>query len=130
MLSSQLDQAERLEVFENDKRLRDASSGSQAHQGSTFLDHTHNDTGGRFSAVSNATVIGTEPFPRYPQLPASSPWAGPDLVGDEPPLSDNPAADDPSSEVALPREATPIAGRSQAALPLSARPAMGFFRRF
>src|SRR6516225_3156316 len=118
MLSWQIEQEEKRRVLENDK------------QGSTFLDHTHNDTGGRFSAISNPTVIGTEPLPRYPQLPASSPWAGPDLVGDEPPLSDNPAAD-PSCEVALPREAPPDHARSQALSPLAARARSGsLFRRF
>ena len=118
MLSWQIEQEEKRRVLENDK------------QGSTFLDHTHNDTGGRFSAISNPTVIGTEPLPRYPQLPASSPWAGPDLVGDEPPLSDNPAADPSSTEVALPREETPNPERSQASLPLAAREGLGSFRRF
>ena len=72
---NEIEQKERADVLKNDLRNNNTS---------TFLDHTHNDIGGRFSAVSNPTVIGTEPFPRYPQLPASSPWAGPDLVGDEP----------------------------------------------
>ncbi len=81
MLSKHIEQLERLEITENDKALRRTSS-----QGSTYMAHTHNDTGGRFSAISNPTVIGSEPIVRYPQLPASSPWAGPDLVPTEPPL--------------------------------------------
>ena len=55
MLSKHEEQAERRETLENDRRLRD--------QGSTYMAHTHNDTGGRFSAVSNPRVIGSTPNP-------------------------------------------------------------------
>jgi hypothetical protein len=42
---------------------------------------------GRFDgAEGKQLVVGSTPGPIYPQLPASSPWAGPDLVGQEPPL--------------------------------------------
>jgi hypothetical protein len=78
MLSKHEEQADRREVIENEKRLRSSSSD----QGSTFLAHTHNDTGGRFSAISNPTVIGTEATPKYPQGPA---WCA-DPSGIEPPL--------------------------------------------
>jgi hypothetical protein len=122
MLSRQEEQAERLEVMENDKRLRRS-------QGSTFFDHTHNDTGGRYSAISNATVIGTDPIPRYPQLPASSPWAGPDLVGDEPPLSDNPALNPPSAELEPPAVLATPPNPEPAAIPLAARSGLGLFPR-
>ena len=60
-LSRHEEQNERLEILENEKRLRD--------QGSTYMAHTHNDTGGRFSAVSNPKVIGSTPNPAtaYPR---------------------------------------------------------------
>jgi hypothetical protein len=53
----------------------------------TFLSHTHiDDAGGRFAAVNAATIVGSEPAVKYPQLPSSSPWHGSDPVPDEPPL--------------------------------------------
>src|SRR5215472_2256845 len=82
MLSSQEDQTERRRVLANDARVRE--------QGSTYLAHTTNDTGGRFAQIGAATIVGADPIPKYPA--ASSPWAGPDLVGPEPPLAyENPA---------------------------------------
>jgi hypothetical protein len=51
MLSKQEEQAERKEVLENDKRLRE--------QGSTFLDHQHDEAGGRFKEVGASNVIGS-----------------------------------------------------------------------
>src|SRR5262245_56186534 len=77
MLSRQEDQAEREAVLRNDARVRE--------QGSTYLAQTHSDVGGRFSAVGAQTVVGAEPFPRYPALP-SGPWSGEDPCGTEPPL--------------------------------------------
>jgi hypothetical protein len=51
--------------------------------------HTHEDldVGGRFAKQEGARpqVIGTDPIPKYPQLP-SGPWSGDDPVPDEPPL--------------------------------------------
>jgi hypothetical protein len=58
MLSKQEEQAERRETLDNDRRVRE--------QGSTYLAHTHNDTGGRFSAISNPTVVGSSQIPKYP----------------------------------------------------------------
>lgn len=74
MLSKQEEQAERLEILENEKRLK----------GSTYMAHTHNDTGGRFSAVSNPKVIGSTPNPA-PHYPAGNAWAAADQ-GTEPSL--------------------------------------------
>jgi hypothetical protein len=59
-------------------------------------------------------VIGSEPLARYPQLPASSPWAGPDLVPTEPPLGyaiDELSALEPSC---LPSPAQALPSRSRA----------------
>jgi hypothetical protein len=43
------------------------------------------ETGGRFAARGKPMMVGSEQMVRYPQLPASSPWAGPDPVPVEPP---------------------------------------------
>jgi hypothetical protein len=75
MLSKQEEQAERRDIIENEKRLR----------GSTLSQFAQSDAAearGRFSAISNPTVIGTETTPKYPQGPA---WCA-DPTGVEPPL--------------------------------------------
>jgi hypothetical protein len=60
-------------------------------QGSTFHQHgvtaADDESGGRFAKQEGARpqVIGTDPIPKYPQLP-SGPWSGDDPVPDEPPL--------------------------------------------
>ena len=42
-------------------------------EGSTYFAHTHDETGGgRFGAISNPTINGSEPIVRYPELPAST----------------------------------------------------------
>jgi hypothetical protein len=79
MLSKHEEQAERLDVLKNEARLR--SSSSRAHDGSTFLAHTHNDVGGRFAAISSPVVVGTEPIPKYPAA-----FLQHDPVPDEPAL--------------------------------------------
>jgi hypothetical protein len=81
MLSRQEEQLERRDVLENEKRLRGSSSGASAHQGSTFLQHTHNDVGGRFAAISSPTVVGEKAIPQYPAA-----FHQHDPVPDEPPL--------------------------------------------
>jgi hypothetical protein len=78
-LSRQEEQLDRLEILENEKRLR-ATTLSQFAQADADTPR------GRFTVHEQSRVIGSEPLPRYPQLPASSPWAGPDLVPTEPPL--------------------------------------------
>jgi hypothetical protein len=87
------EQAERREVLENEKRLRE--------QGSTFAQFAASEADtprGRFAAHERATVIGSEPIVRYPQLPASSPWAGPDPVPTEAPLNLDVNAMEPCGE--------------------------------
>jgi hypothetical protein len=88
MLSSQEDQSERRRVLANDQRVRE--------QTGTFHSHTHFEEGGRFK-VADAQIVGQTAVPNYPA--ASPPWQGPDLVGDEPPLSD------PDLEPPLPAQA-------------------------
>jgi hypothetical protein len=80
----QREQQDRRRVLRDDARLREQQTKDQS---GTFLSHTHiDDAGGRFAAVNAASVVGAEPLVTYPQLPSSSPWAGPDPVPDEPPL--------------------------------------------
>jgi hypothetical protein len=84
---SMLDQREKRETFRNDLSLRNKSAQSE---GSTYKTHAEADAnqaraGGRYSAELAQTVVGSEPFPKYPALP-SGPWSGEDLVGQEPPL--------------------------------------------
>ena len=67
-------QKEREAVLRNDQRVR---------SGSTFLDHTHSEEGGRFAKPTN--VIGSTPTVQYPRLP-SGPWADPVQVPPEEPL--------------------------------------------
>jgi hypothetical protein len=52
---------------------------------STSHTHPEDEAGGRFQKVNAATVIGSEPTPKYPILPAG-PWSGTDPVSTEPPL--------------------------------------------
>jgi hypothetical protein len=80
-LSRQEEQQDRLDVLRNEQRLR--NPGTTLNQ---FAESEANIDRGRFAAHEQSRVIGSEPLPRYPQLPASSPWAGPDLVPTEPPL--------------------------------------------
>jgi len=60
---SQLEQAERREVLENDKRVRE--------QASTFLEQTHDDLGGRFTQISPMHVVGTTEKSPYPAASAA-----------------------------------------------------------
>jgi hypothetical protein len=76
------------DVSQDEKRriIRDQSRNGDT---GTYLSHTHADEisgGGRFAAVSPATIVGQDPQMKYPQLPSSSPWHGSDPVPDEPPL--------------------------------------------
>jgi hypothetical protein len=78
MLSSQEDQEERRRVMLDEARARDRLR----EQGSTFLEHTHSEMGGRFSAVGAASVVGSKEFVSYP---AAAPHQR-DPCGIEPPL--------------------------------------------
>jgi len=78
--SDQEDQADKRRTLLNDARARNQSNGDTG----TYLSHTHDEIGGRFAAIGHAQVVGAGPVPKYPA--ASTPWHGPDPVGDEPPL--------------------------------------------
>ena len=103
MLSSQEEQAEREATMRNDASVREQQMQRDAEQrrilreGTTFYQHAqsaaNDEAGGRFAGVNPATVVGSEPAVKYPQLPASSPWSGAQPEpGIEPPLGfENPA---------------------------------------
>ena len=118
MLSSQEEQAEREATMRNDASVREQQKQRDAEQrrilreGTTFYQHAqsaaNDEAGGRFAGVNPATVVGSEPAVKYPQLPASSPWSGqaPE-PGIEPPLGyDNPALDETSAASILAAAAT------------------------
>jgi hypothetical protein len=71
---------------------------------STYLDHLEPSAGGRFAALARQerdakpSLIGTDPAAQYPKLPSSSPWAGGDVVGQEPPLGIDVNAMEPVGE--------------------------------
>ena len=76
MLESQIDQAERRRVLDNDRKVRESG---------TMHAHALADAQiprGRFSAIDNAEVVGAKPFTNYPAAAAHQA----DPVPDEPPL--------------------------------------------
>src|SRR6516162_9576287 len=74
--SDQEEQAERRRVLLQDADLRQQQQEqAQREQVSTFFSHTHADEingGGRFAAVSPASIVGSEPAVKYPA--ASPSW--------------------------------------------------------
>ena len=112
MLSKHEEQAERCEVLENDKRVRE--------QGSTFLAHTHDDlSGGRFAKVSPQIIVGADPITNYPAAAAHQH----DPVGPEPPLGYSVDAM-PGDPTDVPASTTPLV-EDRVGSPPSSRP----FRR-
>jgi hypothetical protein len=106
MLSSQEEQRDRREVMRQDADLR-------KQQASTLHGFAQADAEvprGRFTSVTAENVVGAEPTIKYPA--AASPWQGPDLVGDEPPLSfDNPALEPaPAQATGEPTAPSPTPG--------------------
>ena len=73
---SPLTKQEKLDVFNNDLRVRS----------STYADHaaaSANEAGGRFKKELETRV---DAVPQYPKLPPNNPWSEPDPVPDEPAL--------------------------------------------
>jgi hypothetical protein len=112
----EISQGERARVMRQDADLRKRQEEAERQriflEGTTFHQHAqsaaNDEAGGRFAAVNPATVVGSEPAVKYPQLPASSPWSGqaPE-PGIEPPLGyDNPALDETSAASILAAAAT------------------------
>jgi hypothetical protein len=96
MLSNQLEDQERRETLDNDRKVREQQQASTMHQHA--LAAANDESGGRYGVARPApTVTGSTSIPQYPK--ASTPWQGPDPVGDEPPLSafENPALDETSA---------------------------------
>jgi hypothetical protein len=74
-------------TYQNDATMKEKASVLRNDQRTTLAQFAQADADqrrGRFDAHEKSTVIGSTPLPKYPQLPASSPWAGPDLVPTEP----------------------------------------------
>jgi hypothetical protein len=95
MRESDIDRIERQAVLENDRKVFEQRRGSTFHQHA--LAQADEINRGRFAAVGTPHVVGSTPIPKYPELPASSPFYH-DPVPNEPPLSvhDNPALENPA----------------------------------
>lgn len=90
------EQDERREVVQNEQRLR--NPGTTLNQ---FAQSDANEPRGRFSAISNPTVIGATAVSQYPAGPAWCADPGSQML--EPPLSyDNPALEPSSLGPSLP----------------------------
>jgi hypothetical protein len=96
MLSRQEEERERRAVLKNDARVREQSS--------TYLDQHHSELGGRYAQIQPENVVGStaQPYSTLPKMPEGNPWAGPDLVGLEPPLGYRIDDLNPSDPVELP----------------------------
>jgi hypothetical protein len=92
MTSNLKDQAERKEVLENDRRVRDGTTFRQ------FAESEVAEPRGRFATTNEATVIGSTPTVNYP---AGANWSS-DPVGDEPALGF--AIDEQLEPVGTPQE--------------------------
>jgi hypothetical protein len=81
-----LDQHERRRVLAQDASLRDDKRLRE--QGTTLHQFSQEETlpRGRFTEVSHPKIVGQSENAGAIYPAASSPWQGPDLVGDEPPL--------------------------------------------
>jgi hypothetical protein len=103
VLSKQEEEQERKAVLENDRSVREQQK--QREQGSTFLDHTHDDlSGGRFAAIGAPTVVGRDAVIKYPAAAAHQHDPVPDEppvgydVNEMPPLEPSMAVNSPSIE--------------------------------
>jgi hypothetical protein len=96
--TERISQAEKLAVLKNDRLVNDALARSKLEalflenrrrqalkekDSSTYLDHTHDEDGGRWAKPKQVT--GREQAVNYPKLPASSPWSE-EVLGNEPPF--------------------------------------------
>jgi hypothetical protein len=114
MLSKHEEQAERLNVIENEKRLR--------NQGTTFSQFAQTDAAtslGRFSAISNPVVVGEKQIPKYPAA-----YHQHDPVPDEPPLGVDINAIEPVGEKFEVEQSLSVDGQSPlelVSLPFSAQ---------
>ena len=123
MLSSQEEQNERRRVMLQDARLREQQQHGTMH---AFAQSDAGTPLGRFSAISNAQVVGADPIPRYPA--ASAHQADP--VGREPALGyridqmfpdgpDYSLGQDQGDAVVAPSSAPPVDDVEHTASPLS-----------
>jgi hypothetical protein len=73
---------ERRETLENDRQVREQERAATMH--GLAIASADDEAGGRFARVNPTMVVGATPIPRYPQLPASSPWAHDPVPNEEP----------------------------------------------
>jgi hypothetical protein len=81
----QREQQERRETLRNDQRLHEREAAR--HEGKRLRRPMWRSHLGRFGALGNPHLTGSAAIQQWPKLPEGNPWSGPDLVGDELPLS-------------------------------------------
>ena len=132
MRDDQIDQAERRETLENDRKVREAEHQRLLREGTTFHQHAQafadELSQGRFAATGSPRVVGSTPNPSM-QYPAASPPFQSDPVGTEPPLGysvDAIPTDEPSADSlpAVEETCAPVgaAAAAEHIPPASARP--------
>jgi hypothetical protein len=130
MLSKQEEDQERRETLENDRLVREAEQRRILLEGTTMFQHGQSQADeinqGRFAATGVPHVTGSQPIPKVPQLPESSPWSGAQPEpGIEPPLGfDNPALE-PSAAFQLHAEQLGAPAADEALASEGDRPSAG-----
>jgi hypothetical protein len=80
MLTRQEEEQERRATLENDRLVREAEHRRILTEGTTMFQHGQSQADeinqGRFAATGVPHVTGSQPIPKVPQLPESSPWSG------------------------------------------------------
>jgi hypothetical protein len=69
-------QSERRATIQNDQRV--------ARDVSTYVDHVHEDSGGRYWKQTPSMTVGSRPLVEYPALPSNSPWHHDPVPPEEP----------------------------------------------
>jgi hypothetical protein len=118
MREDHIDQAERRETLENDRKVREAEHQRLLREGTTFHQHAQafadEVNQGRFAAIGVPTVTGSTPVPSYPAAGAHQF----DPCGPEPPLGysvDQVEPIEPSTFVSSVEETCAPAGAAHAA---------------
>ena len=112
MLTRQEEEQERRETLENDRLVREAEQRRLLLEGTTMFQHGQSQADevnqGRFAATGVPHVTGSQPIPKIPQLPSSSPWSGTQPEpGIEPPLGFENSALEPSTSHACVEATSP-----------------------
>jgi hypothetical protein len=118
MLTRQEEEQERRETLENDRLVREAEQRRLLLEGTTMFQHGQSQADevsqGRFAATGVPYVTGSQPIPKIPQLPSSSPWSGTQPEpGIEPPL----CFDNPAFEPSTPNASVEVTGGAPSSSP-------------